>query len=109
MDLTLPNLANMFDDAPTVGQFSINGGIVTTSTGASGRIYYTTSHGNSIYQMTNTSADSVNASLWFETRVGGSDTNHTPCVWAAGNGTYYGATAPFTSRWMFIAISPDNR
>lgn len=109
MNLTFQNLANMFDDAPTVGQFSIDGGIVTTSTGASGRIYYTTSHGSSIYQMSNSSADSVNASLWFETRVGGSDTNHTPCVWAAGNGTYYGATAPFTSRWMFIAISPDNR
>jgi hypothetical protein len=97
----------MFDNSPGVGEFDDNSGIVTTSTGASGRLYYTTSHGNAIYQMTN-AGNTVNANLWFETRDGGSDANHSPMVWAAGNGAYAISNGPFLSRWMFLAISPDN-
>jgi hypothetical protein len=107
MGVSMTVLRNMFDNTPGTGEFDYPSGIINTSTGASGRLYYTTSHGNYIYQMTNT-GNTVNSGLWFETRDGGSDTNHTPCVWAAGNGSYYVGNAPFTTRWMFLAISPDN-
>ena len=107
MNLSLTTFRNMFDNAPSVGEYDDNSGIVTTSTGASGRLYYTTSHGNAIYQMTN-AGNTVNANLWFETRDGGSDANHSPMVWAAGNGAYAISNGPFLSRWMFLAISPDN-
>jgi hypothetical protein len=107
MNLSLTTFRDMFDNAPGVGAYDDASGIVTTSTGASGRLYYTTGHGNSIYQMTN-SGNTVNSGLWFETRDGGNDTNHTPMVWAAGNGSYAAGGNPFLTRWMFLGISPDN-
>ena len=107
MNTSLTTFRNMFDNAPGVGEFDDNSGIVTTSAPASGRLYYTTGHGNYIYQMTN-AGNTVNANLWFETREGGSDANHTPMVWAAGNGAYAISNGPFLTRWMFLAISPDN-
>jgi hypothetical protein len=107
MNTSFTVFRNMFDNTPGTGEFDFVTGIVNTSTGASGRLYYTTSHGNYIYQMTN-AGNTINGNLWFETRDGGSDSNHSPCVWAAGNGAYYVNYAPFTSRWMFMAISPNN-
>ena len=107
-DTSLTTFRDMFDNAPSVGNYDIPYGIIGTSTGATAtRLYYTTSHGNFIYQMTN-AGDTVNANLWFETRDGGTDANHTPMVWGAGNGTYAINSGPFLSRWMFLAISPDN-
>ena len=107
LNLSLTTLRDMFDNTPGVGVYDDPNGVVNTSTGASGRLYYTTNHGSSIYQMTN-AGNTVNSNLWFETREGGSDTNHTPMVWAAGNGSYAAGGSPFSTRWMFIGISPDN-
>jgi hypothetical protein len=108
LNTSLSVFKNMFDNAPGNGEFDLATGIVNTSTGASGRLYYSTSHGSNLYQMTN-AGNTVNANLWFEFADPSSvDYNHSACVWAAGNGQYYGLNAPFTARWMFMAISPDN-
>jgi len=107
LNLSLTTLRDMFDNTPGVGVYDDSNGVVNTSTGASGRLYYTTNHGSSIYQMTS-AGNTVNSNLWFETREGGSDTNHTAMVWAAGNGSYAAGGSPFSTRWMFIGISPDN-
>lgn len=107
MNLSLTTFRDMFDNAPGVGAYDDATGIVNTSNSSSGRLYYTTGHGNSIYQMTST-GNTVNSGLWFETRDGGSDGNHSPMVWASGNGAYAINNGPFSARWMFLAISPDN-
>jgi len=111
MNTSLTVFRNMFNDAPGFGEFDFPTGIVNTSTGASGRLYYTTNHGGNLYQMTN-AGNTVNANLWFEMAdTGSGDMNHSAAVWAAGNGQYYGAPSGgvlFSSRWMFMAMSPDN-
>lgn len=95
----------MFDNAPGTGEFT--GSITGSSSGNTGSFYWSTSHGNSIYQMTG-SSNTVNSDLWMETRVGGSDGNHTPVVWGDSVGSYYAQNAPFTNRWMFMGFIPNN-
>jgi len=97
--------AGMFDNGVGTGEFT--GSVSASSSGTTGSFYWSTSHGNSIYQMA-TSSDTVNNNLWMETRTGGSDTNHSPIVWGNNNGTYYVVSAPFTSRWVFMGFSPNN-
>jgi hypothetical protein len=58
--------------------------------------------------MTN-AGNTVNANLWFEMAdTGSADVNHSAMVWAGATGAYYANNAPFTSRWMFMAMSPNN-
>ena len=90
------------------GDGAYTGTVSASSSGTTGIYYYTSSHGNSIWQMSNTSSNSVNASLWMEMRVGGTDANHSPVVWGDGTGVYYGSNSPYTTRWMFTGFSPDN-
>ena len=101
----LSTAQQMFDNAPSVGQYT--GSVKASSSGTTGSYYWTTSHGNSIYQMA-TSSDTVNANLWMETRDGGTDANHSAIVYGNNNGAYYISNPPFTSRWMFMGFSPNN-
>jgi len=105
MNVSPSTAAVMFDNAPTTGEFT--GSVSASSSGTTGNFYWSTSHGNSIYQMA-TSSDTINSNLWMETRTGGSDGNHSPIVYGNNNGTYYIVFAPFTSRWMFMGFSPNN-
>jgi hypothetical protein len=95
----------MFDNAIGNGEFT--GSVSASSSGTTGTFYWSTSHGNSIYQMA-TSSDTVNSNLWMETRTGGSDGNHSPIVYGNNSGTYYIANNPYSSRWMFMGFSPNN-
>lgn len=105
MDVTPGVGKAMFDGAPSLGEFK--GRVSSSSSGTTSSFWWSTSHGNSIYQMA-TDSDTVNANLWMETRDGGGDGNHSPVVWGNNNGTYYIVAAPFTSRWMFMGFSPNN-
>jgi hypothetical protein len=95
----------MFDNGVGTGEFT--GSVSASSSGTTGTFYWSTSHGNSIYQMA-TSSDTVNNNLWMETRIGGSDGNHSPIVYGNNSGTYYIVNNPYSSRWMFMGFSPNN-
>lgn len=95
----------MFDGAPGTGAYT--GSVTGSSSGNPGNFYWSTSHGNSIYQMTGNS-DTVNSDLWMENRTGGSDGNHSPVVWGDSVGQYYIVNAPFSNRWMFMGFIPNN-
>ena len=95
----------MFDGAVGTGQYT--GSITGSSSGNPGNFYWSTSHGNSIYQMTGNS-NTVNSDLWMENRTGGSDGNHSPVVWGDSVGQYYIVNAPFSNRWMFMGFIPNN-
>jgi len=105
MNLSPSSAKGVWDNQPGVGQYT--GSIGASSSGTTGSYYYTTSHGNSIWQMT-TSSNTVNSNLWMEMRVGGNDGNHSGVVWGSGNGSYYVANAPYTSRFLFMGFSPNN-
>jgi len=109
MDTSFILFRNMFDNAPATSEYDIAMGVVNSSTGSSGRLYWSTNHaGTQVYQMSSAGI-TLNTNLWYETRdPAGNDGNHSPMVWASGNGNYYTSNPNFTSRWMFMAISPDN-
>jgi len=105
MNVTPSTASSMFDNAPGTAEFT--GSVSASSSGTTGTFYWSTSHGGLIYQMA-TSSDTVNSNLWMETRVGGSDGNHSPIVYGNNNGTYYIVNSPYSSRWMFMGFSPNN-
>jgi len=98
----------MFDNQPGIGAFT---GTVTRSSGLGETdqdFYYTTSHGDSIWQLVKATSSTVNANMWMEMRVGGSDGNHAASVWGSGDGTYYAGNGHYTNRWLFMGFSPNN-
>ena len=106
IDVSPLTARNMFRQAPSTGQYT--GSVSAASANnPDNNFYWSTSHGNYIYQMTG-GGDTVNSDLWMETRVGGSDGNHTPVVWGDSVGTYYASNAPWTNRWCFMGFSPNN-
>jgi len=98
----------MWDNAPGTGGYNSSNLVVASSSGTTGAFYWSTSHGDSIYQASKTTSDSVNSNLWMETRIGGNDGNHSGIVWGDGGGTYYGGNKPYATRWLFMGFSPDN-
>jgi hypothetical protein len=103
-----------FDNNPGTPEFNAN--VIASSTGSGLTNYsWSSTHGNSIWQMYRTSGGGVNSRLWMETRTGGGDTNHTGVVFSTGEGNYYkgnGDTGGFGGwnyyRWLFMGFSPDN-
>ena len=106
MDVSPSVGKNMFDNAPGTGAFTGSVSAASVSN-HDNNFYWTTSHGNSIYQLTG-GADTVNSDLWMETRTGGSDGNHSAVVWGDSVGQYYITNAPWTNRWVFMGFSPNN-
>ena len=106
IDVSPLTARNMFRTAPGTGQYTGSVSAASVSN-HDNNFYWSTSHGNSIYQMTG-GADTVNSDLWMETRLGGSDGNHSPVVWGDSVGTYYIVGAPWTDRWCFMGFSPNN-
>lgn len=110
-----PSVAkNWFDNNPGTPEFSAN--VVSSSSGLGLASYsWSSTHGNSIWQLYRTSGGGVNSRLWMETRTGGGDTNHTGVVFNSGEGSYYkgsGDTGGFGTwnyyRWLFMGFSPSN-
>ena len=106
MDVSPLTGRNMFDNAPGTGQYTGSVSAASVNNHDTG-FYWSTSHGDSIYQMTG-SGNTVNSDLWMETRTGGSDGNHSAVVWGDSVGTYYNSNSPWTDRWCFMGFSPNN-
>lgn len=115
LDLSPSTARAWFDNDPGTGpEFAGN---VSSSSSGSGLASYSWSstHGNSIWQMYRTNGGGVNSRLWMETRTGGGDTNHSPIVFSTGEGAYLKGNADNGSfpsmpsyRWLFMGFSPSN-
>ena len=114
LNLTPAIAKTWFDNAPGTPEFQ--GNVIISSSGSGLTAYsWSSTHGNSIYQMYRTSGGSVNDRLWMETRTGGGDTNHSGVVFSTGEGNYLKGNAdtggfgnyPYY-RWLFMGFSPSN-
>ena len=106
IDVSPSTARNMFRSAPGTGQYT--GSVSAASVNNhDNNFYWTTSHGNSIYQMSG-GGDTVNSDLWMETRIAGNDGNHSPVVWGNSDGQYYNSNRPWSNRWCFMGFSPNN-
>ena len=106
MDVSPSTGKNMFDNTPGTGEFT--GSVSAASANnPDNNFYWSTSHGNYIYQLTG-GGNTVNSDLWMENRTGGSDGNHSAVVWGDSVGQYYVANRPWSDRWLFMGFSPNN-
>jgi len=114
LNLTPSIAKTWFDNNPGTPEFS--GNVIASSSGSGLASYsWSSTHGNSIWQMYRSSGGGVNSRLWMETRTGGNDTNHTGVVFSTGEGAYYKGNVDnggFGSwnfyRWLFMGFSPSN-
>jgi hypothetical protein len=114
LNLTPAIAKTWFDNNPGTPEFA--GNVIASSTGSGLTSYsWSSTHGNSIWQMYRTSGGGVNSRLWMETRTGGGDTNHTGIVFSTGEGAYYKGNVDNGGfgnydfyRWLFMGFSPSN-